>query len=194
MQCSKETPWDDLKCKLQEVYLMVAMGYHTATDFLRKQKPNESLQDYITYWTEMCHPSMKIDPSAINNKLVIVLFVKNMYSKEIHRRVAGAKNINTLLDAFKSAQMNLLKLKRYEGLVCDDEHGHIVHALDQITSKDLDMTDADRSLAQTDGYRQKYHYSKQVSDQNSKHKCMETCINSSDYDFPLATHVVYTDT
>ena len=52
-QCSKETPWDDLKCKLQEVYLMVAMEYHMTIDVLRKQMPNESLQDYITYWTEM---------------------------------------------------------------------------------------------------------------------------------------------
>ena len=59
---------------------------------------------------------MKMDPSTINNKLVIVLFVKNLYKKEIHRRVAGAKNINTLLDVFKSAQMNLIKLKKYEGL------------------------------------------------------------------------------
>ena len=94
--------------------------YHIATDLLRKQRPNESLQDYIAYWTEKCHCSMKMDPNAINNKLVIILFVKNMHNKEICRRVAGAKNINTLLDAFKSAQMNLLKLKKYEGLVSDE--------------------------------------------------------------------------
>ena len=43
-----------------------------------------------------------------------------MYNKEIHRRVAGVKNINILLDAFKSAQINLLKLKKYQGLVSDD--------------------------------------------------------------------------
>ena len=70
----------------------------------------------------MCHHSMKMDPSMKSNKLVIELFVKNMfvknmYNEEIHRRVAGAKNINTLLDAFMSAQMNLLKLKKYKGLV-----------------------------------------------------------------------------
>ena len=43
--------------------------------------------------------------------------------------MAGAKNINTLLGAFNSAQMNLLKLKKYEGLVPDDEQGHTVHAV-----------------------------------------------------------------
>ena len=111
-----------------------------------------------------------MDPSTINDKLFIVLFVKNMYNKEIYRRVAGTKNINILLDAFKSAQINLLKLKKYEGLVSDNENRHTVHVVDQIMSRDLDMTDADRSMGQTDGYRQKYvpstnTYSKQVSNQ-----------------------------
>ena len=76
--------------------------------------------------------------------------------KKFHRRVAGAKDINTLLDTFKSAQMNLLKLKKYEGLVSDDDHGHTVHAVNQIMNKSLDMTNPDRSLTQTDSYGQKY--------------------------------------
>ena len=55
----------------------------------------------------------------------------------------------------------------------DDEHGHTVHAVNQITSKGLDMTDADRSLAQTDGYVEKHippnnRYSKQVSNQQQQ--------------------------
>ena len=66
-----------------------------------------------------------------------------MYNKEICRRLAGAKNSNTLFDAFKSAQINLLKSKKYEGLVSDDEHGHSVHAVNQIMSKGLHITDAD---------------------------------------------------
>ena len=149
------------------------MNYHAATELLRKQRPNESLQDYIAYWTKMCHHSVKIDPSTINNKLVIILIVKNIYKKEIYSRVAGTKNINTPLDAFKSAQMNLLKLKKYEGLVSDDKHGHTEHAVDQTMSKGLDMTDADRSLAQTDSSRQKYipstnSYSQQVSNQQQQ--------------------------
>ena len=82
------------------------LSYNTA-DILRRQRPNGSLQEFITHWTEMCHCSIKMDPHTINNKLVIILFVKT-YNKEIHRRVAGAKNIKTLLDALKSAQMNLL--------------------------------------------------------------------------------------
>ena len=108
--------------------------------YLRKQRFNESLQDYIVYWTEMCHHSMKMDPSTINNKLVIVLSVKNLYNKEINQRVAGAKNINTFLNAFKSAQLNLLKLKKYKGFVAADESGHIVHVVSQVMNKGLDST------------------------------------------------------
>ena len=55
----------------------------------------------------------------------------------------------------------------------DDEHGHTVHAVDQIMSRNLDMTEADRSMAQTYGYRQKYvpstnSYSEQVSNQQQQ--------------------------
>ena len=87
--------------------------------------------------------------------------------------MTGAKNINTLLDTFKSAQMNLLKLKKYEGLVSDNKHGHAVHDVNQIMSKGLDMTNADRLLAQTDSYGQKHlpstnSYSKQVSNQQQQ--------------------------
>ena len=57
-----------------------------------------------------------------------------MYNKEICRREVGAKNINTLLNALKSAQMNLLKLKKYEGLVADDDNRCMVHTVSQITN------------------------------------------------------------
>ena len=69
--------------------------------------------------------------------------------------------------------MNLLKLKKNEGLVSDDEHGHTVHPVNQIMSKGLDMTNPDKSLTQSDGYGQKYipstdGYSKQVSNQQQQ--------------------------
>ena len=44
-----------LKRKLQEIYSLVATDVHTTTDLLRRQCADESLQDYIAYWTEMCH-------------------------------------------------------------------------------------------------------------------------------------------
>ena len=63
---------------------------------------------------------MKCNLMNIDYKLVTVLLIKNQYNKDIRCRVAGAKNVNTLLDTFKMAQCNLLKLKKYKGLVSED--------------------------------------------------------------------------
>ena len=123
----------NLKRKLQEVYSLVATDVHVATDLLRKQHANELLQDYIAYWTEMCHQSMKHHPTTIDNKLMIILFIKNLYNKDIRQRVAGAKNVNTFLEAFNMAQWNLLKLKKYEGLVSEDDSIHSIHTVNQIS-------------------------------------------------------------
>ena len=57
---------------------------------------------------------MGVDPANIPNRVIIFLFIKNLYNKDIRRRVAGAKIINTLADAFKLGHHSLLKLKKYE--------------------------------------------------------------------------------
>ena len=80
-QTPSNTVWSKLKRRLQEVYSFVATDIQVATDLLRKQCANELLQDYIAYWTEMCHRSMKHDPANIHNKLVIVLFIKTFIIK-----------------------------------------------------------------------------------------------------------------
>ena len=54
-QNPSNTAWSELKRKLQEVYSLVATDMHVVTNLLRKQHANELLQDYIAYWTEMCH-------------------------------------------------------------------------------------------------------------------------------------------
>ena len=122
-----------IKRRLQEVYSFVATDVHVATDLLRKQHADESLHDYIVYWTGMCHSGMKCDPANIDNKLVIVLFIKNFYNKDIRCRVAGAKNVNTILDAFKMAHWKLLKLKKYKGLVSEDDSIHSIHTVSQVS-------------------------------------------------------------
>ena len=73
------------------------------------------------------------DLMTIGNKFLIILFIKNLYNKDIIQRVAGAKNVNTLLNAFKMAQWNLLKLKKYEGLVSEDDSIHSIHTVNQIS-------------------------------------------------------------
>ena len=76
---------------------------------------------------------MKHDPANIDNKLVIVLFIKDLYNKDIWHGVAVAKHVNTLLDAFNTAQWNLLKLKKYRGLVLEDDSTHAIHTVNQIS-------------------------------------------------------------
>ena len=82
---------------------------------------------------------MGVDPVNITNRVIIFLFMKNIYNKD-RRRVAGTKTINTLAGAFKLAHCNLLKLKRYEGLVYNGEQeiGKINQIVD--LSKDVSGT------------------------------------------------------
>ena len=111
----------------------MATGIHAVTDLLRKQHADNSFQGYIANWTEMYHRSMKHDPSNIDNKCVTFLLIKNLYNKDISCIVAGAKNFNTLLDAFKTAPWNLLKLKKYEGLVSEENSLNSIHIVNQIS-------------------------------------------------------------
>ena len=59
------------------------------------------------------------------------LFIKNLYNIDIRWHVAGAKTINTLADAFKLAYHSSLKLKKYDGLLYNDEHA--IAEINQIT-------------------------------------------------------------
>ena len=85
-QTPSNTVWSALKRRLQEAYSFVARDVNVATNLLRKQCADKSLQDYIAYWTEICHRSLKLDPASIDNKIVIVLFIKNLYNKDTKHR------------------------------------------------------------------------------------------------------------
>ena len=85
----------------------------------RKQKKDEPLVDYILRFAEHSYKTNGVDAVEEENKMIITFFIKNLFNRDIRRRVARAKNIRTLDDAFKSAQHNLLKLKWYEGLNYD---------------------------------------------------------------------------
>ena len=64
---------------------------------------------------------------------MFILFIKNLYNNDKRQRVAGVKNIDTLLDAFKMAQWTLLKLKKYKGLVSEDDSIHPIDTVNQIS-------------------------------------------------------------
>ena len=74
---------------------------------------------YIHQFAKHSYKTNGVDAAEEENKAIITFFIKNLFNKAIRRGIAGAKNIRTLADAFKSVQHNLLKLKRYEGLHYD---------------------------------------------------------------------------
>ena len=117
--------WSTVKARLEESYSLVSTVEHASAMLCRKQKKDESLVDYILRFAEHSYKTNRVDAAEEENKAIITFFIINLFNKDIRRKVAGAKNIRTLADAFKSAQHNLLKLKRYEGLnyESNDEEG-----------------------------------------------------------------------
>ena len=65
---------------------------------------------------------MGADPANIMNRVIIFLFIKNLYNCDTQKYIAGAKTVHTLADTFKLAHQSLLKLKKYEGLLYNEEH------------------------------------------------------------------------
>ena len=65
---------------------------------------------------------MGVDPSSITKGVIILLFIKNLYNQDIQHCIAGTKMIYTLAYAFKLAHQSLFKLKKYNGLLYNDDH------------------------------------------------------------------------
>ena len=55
---------------------------------------------------------MVAGPANMTNRVMIFLFIKNLYNCGIPKRIAGAKTIPTLVDAFKLTHQSVLNLKR----------------------------------------------------------------------------------
>ena len=54
---------------------------------------------------------MGVVPADITNRVIIFLFIKNLYNCDIQNCIADAKTINTLADAFKVIHQSLFKFK-----------------------------------------------------------------------------------
>ena len=137
--------WNVIKTRLEESYSLVPTAEHASAMLCHKQKKDEPLVDYILRFAEHSYKTNGVDVVEEENKAIIMFFIKNLFNRDIRRRVAGAKNIRTLANAFKSAQHNLLKLKRYEGLNYDSndeddmaEGTEIVNVVQNRVSKDIE--------------------------------------------------------
>ena len=78
--------------------------------------------------------------------MIIFLFIKKLYYKDIRQQVADTKAINTLADAFKIAHHSLLKLKKYKGLVYEGKHKGTEINQFRDTSKNISGCSSDSKL------------------------------------------------
>ena len=62
--------------------------------------------------------AMGEDPANITNRVIIFLFIKNLYDHDIQKCRAGAKTINTLSDAFRLAQTKSTQIKKNTKVIC----------------------------------------------------------------------------
>ena len=93
----KDLDWQDIKRKLEEVYSPIATEVHTASDLHHKQREDETLQEYIQNFIDLTEMAMGIDPAYITSRIIIFLFITNLYNKDIRRWAASEKTLNTLI-------------------------------------------------------------------------------------------------
>ena len=97
--------WQEMTWKF-EVYSQIAIEVHAASDLHRKQWPGQTLQEYIQNFTDLTEKVMEADSANITNRVIIFLFIENLYNHDIWKCIAGAMTINTLADAFRLAHQS----------------------------------------------------------------------------------------
>ena len=56
---------------------------HAASDLHVKQQPDETLQEFIQNFTDLTEKALGTEPANITNRVILFLFVKNLYNKDI---------------------------------------------------------------------------------------------------------------
>ena len=59
------------------------MDLHAASNLHPKQRPDKTLQEYIQNVTNLKEKVLGTDPANITNRIIIFLFVTNLYNKGI---------------------------------------------------------------------------------------------------------------
>ena len=122
--------WQEIKRKLEDVYSLQPHKYTMLVTYTKNKDQRKHYRNTCKIlWTWL--KSNGSYSANITNCVIIFLFIKNVYNKDIRWWVAGAKTISTLADSFKLAHHSLLKFKKYEGLVYNDKHA--IAEINQIT-------------------------------------------------------------
>ena len=129
----REKSWEFIKEKLQITYAKLATEVHASTDLNQnKQKRHEPLEDYIERFYQNYRRATGDDPARTRNLHVINTFIRNLYNKDIRKRVSNAPS-SDLQTAFNSAIKIQRKLKRFEGYEYesdDDDDNKTVNIID----------------------------------------------------------------
>ena len=72
IRLGNDLDWPEIKRKLVEMYSSIATEVHTASDLHHKQRPDETLQEYIQNCTNLTEKRMGTDPANITNRVVII--------------------------------------------------------------------------------------------------------------------------
>ena len=63
----------------------IATEVHAASDLHNERRPDETLQEYTKDFIDLTETAMGTDPTHINNRVIIFLFIKNLHNKNIKR-------------------------------------------------------------------------------------------------------------
>ena len=115
------------------LYAKLATDVHASTDLNQnKQRRHEPLEDYIERFYQNYKRAMGEDPARTRNLHVINTFIRNLYHKDIRKRVSNTPPTD-LQSAFNAAIKIQRKLKRFEGfeyISDDDDDDRVVNIID----------------------------------------------------------------
>ena len=99
----REKTWEFIKEKLQITYSKLVTDVHASTNLNQnKQKRHEPLEDFIEQFYQNYKQATGEDPARTRNPHVINTFVRNLYNRDIRKRVSGNQLVD-LQAAFNSA-------------------------------------------------------------------------------------------
>ena len=105
---------------LQEAHAPYPVKLSAITYMFRKQKADETLQDYIQYFIDQTEKALGCHPIDVTKYIYYVLFTQGLYNSHAKRKVQGATNVQFLNDAFKIAQYYFNKEKSFKCLNNND--------------------------------------------------------------------------
>ncbi len=125
----RDFSWKKCKKTLREHFSSLQTENHASVHLMNQaQRPNESLQEYIYWFSELIRIITKCEPQNVTCPMKITLFIKNLFNREIQKGVCKGTH-HTLSAAFESALKAESKAKKFEGLTDDAPTVMMVNAV-----------------------------------------------------------------